>query len=87
LGDLKGARDCYERALKIDEATYGMDHPEMAIDLNNLGLVLQDSGDLKGARANFEQALQILEMSLGKDHPKTQLVKENLGILGNVHTQ
>jgi len=64
-----------------------MDHPEMAIDLNNLGLVLQDSGDLKGARANFEQALQILEMSLGKDHPKTQLVKENLGILGNVHTQ
>src|SRR5690606_15387790 len=44
LGDHAGARSAFERALRIDEATYGPDHPSVAIRVNNLGLVLQDLG-------------------------------------------
>ncbi len=50
-GDLVGARAAYERALKIDEAAFGPDHPKVAIRVNNLGSVMQDQGDLVGARA------------------------------------
>ncbi len=59
LGDLAGAKAAFERALKIDEATYGPDHPNVAIDVNNLGSVLQDLGDLAGAQAAYERALKI----------------------------
>jgi tetratricopeptide (TPR) repeat protein len=78
LGDLEGARENIERALRIDEAAYGQDHPAVARSVNNLGLVLMDLGDLKGARAHFERALRIFQKFLGEDHPKTVLVRENL---------
>ena len=48
-----------ERALKIDEAAFGPDHPNVAIDVNNLGGVMQDLGDLAGARVMYERALEI----------------------------
>ena len=35
-GELAGARAHYQRALRIDEAAYGPDHPEVATDVNNL---------------------------------------------------
>ncbi len=60
-GDLVGARAAFERALKIDEANFGSDHPNVAIRVNNLGMVMQDQGDLVGARAAFERALKIDE--------------------------
>ena len=40
LGDLAGARAAFERALAIDEKSFGPDHPEVATDVNNLGVVL-----------------------------------------------
>ena len=69
LGDLAGARAAFERALRIDEANFGPDHPKVATDVNNLGMVLQDLGDLAGAKAAFERALKIDEANFGPDHP------------------
>ena len=43
MGDLAGAKAANERALKIDETTFGPDHPNVATDLNNLGLVLLET--------------------------------------------
>jgi hypothetical protein len=37
MGDLTGARPCYERALAIREKALGPDHPYTAASLNNLG--------------------------------------------------
>ena len=82
LGDLPGAKAHYERALTIDEAAYGPDHPQVATDVNNLGGVLRDLGDLAGARACLERALAIYRQFLGEDHPKTKLVRDNLAALG-----
>ncbi|WKZ38802.1 MAG: tetratricopeptide repeat protein [Anaerolineales bacterium] len=79
LADYAGARSAYERALRIDEATYGPDHPSVARDVNNLGLVLQDLGDHAGARSAYERALRIFEKQLGEDHPNVATLVNNLG--------
>jgi tetratricopeptide (TPR) repeat protein len=71
-----------ERALVIDEKTYGPDHPNVATSLSNLGLVLKDLGDLEGAKVRIERALAMYRKFFGEDHPKTQLVLENLKVLG-----
>jgi Flp pilus assembly protein TadD len=78
LGDLAGARAAFERALRIDEVSFGPDHPRVAIRVNNLGGVLQAQGDLAGGRAAFERALAIFERALGPDHPNTRTVRGNL---------
>src|SRR5204862_246991 len=87
-GYLKGraefiaAHSAHERALRIDEAAYGHDHPPVGIRVNNLGGVLHDLGDLAGARKHYERALRIFEAALGKDHPSTRTVRGNLESLG-----
>jgi Tfp pilus assembly protein PilF len=81
LGDLAGARANFERSLKIAEAVYGPEHPDVAVRLSNLGVVLWDLGNQAGARANFERALKILKKVLGDDHPNTLLVQKNLAAL------
>jgi Tfp pilus assembly protein PilF len=63
------AKRMIERALTIDEAAFGPNHPSVAIRLNNLGGVLQSQGDLTGAKALYEQSLQIFREFLGDDHP------------------
>jgi tetratricopeptide (TPR) repeat protein len=75
------AQATFERALRIGEAAYGPEHPDVATGVNNLGGVLQNLGDLAGARAHIERALRILEASLGADHPSTRTVAGNLAQL------
>jgi hypothetical protein len=65
-----------ERALRIDEASYGPDHPVVAIRLSNLATILQDMGDAAVARPLLERALRIDEASYGLDHPRTALIRE-----------
>ena len=73
MGDLTGAKAAYERALKIDEAAFGPDHPNVATAVNNLGLVLLDQADYMGAKAAFERALKIDEAAFS---PCSGLVRE-----------
>jgi len=84
VADYAAARAAYERALAIDEAAFGPEHPKVARDVNNLGLVLQDLGDLAGARAAFERALAIFEKFLPPDHPSIKTVRGNLSILDSL---
>ncbi len=79
MEDLQGAKEHYERALKIDEKVYGPNHPDVAIDVNNLGSVLQAMGDLQGAKEHFERALKIDEKVYGPDHPNVAIRVNNLG--------
>jgi tetratricopeptide (TPR) repeat protein len=78
-GDLEGAKDAFERALRIDEAVHGPDHPNVAAHVNNLGSVLRAQGDLEGARAAYERALRIDEAVYGPDHPNVAIRVNNLG--------
>jgi hypothetical protein len=47
------------RALAIDEASFGADHPRVAIDLNNLAQLLQDTKRLAEAEPLMRRALAI----------------------------
>ena len=67
--DYMGAKIRFEQALKIDEATFGPNHPKVATHTNNLGKVLEDLGDYAGAKTRLEQALKIDEAAFRPDHP------------------
>jgi tetratricopeptide (TPR) repeat protein len=79
--DLPGARTAFERALRINVAVFGPDHPAVATDMNNLGSVLRDLGDLRCARAAFERALRIAEAAFGPEHPEVARVVNNFGLV------
>jgi tetratricopeptide (TPR) repeat protein len=79
VASLAEAREAFERAMRIGEAVYGPDHPDVAIDVNNLGGVLKDLGDLAGAREAYERAMRIDEVVYGPDHPKVAIRVNNLG--------
>ena len=71
----------YERALAIRETTLGRDHPEVALILNNLGLMLKSQGAFTEARPLLERALAIRERALGKAHPYVATSLNNLATL------
>jgi tetratricopeptide (TPR) repeat protein len=69
------------RALQIDETSYGKDHPNVAIRLNNLAQLLQATNRLTEAEPLMRRALQIDETSYGKDHPGVAIRLNNLAQL------
>jgi hypothetical protein len=68
------------RALEIDERSFGKDHPNVAIDLNNLSMLLKDTDRLAEAEPLMRRVVEIFEKSLG-DHPYTALGFENYAAL------
>jgi tetratricopeptide (TPR) repeat protein len=79
IADYPAARAAYERALRIDEAVFGPDHPAVATDVNNLGGVLKALGELPAARAAYERALAIWVKVYGEEHPQVATAHNNLG--------
>ena len=69
------------RALAIDEASYGPDHPNVAIRLNNLGGLLTATNRLEEAEPMMRRALAIDEASYGPDHPTVAIRLNNLAQL------
>ena len=59
----------HERALRIDEAAYGPDHPDVAIHLNLVGRALSGLGRPAEALPLHERALRIYEAVYGPGHP------------------
>ncbi|WP_165547131.1 tetratricopeptide repeat protein [Kribbella sindirgiensis] len=77
-GRAEEAKPLLERALLIDEATYGSDHPTVGVGLSNLARVLKILGDADGARVLLERALAIHEATYGSDHPAVAIDLGNL---------
>ncbi len=78
---LAEAEPLYRRALAIDEASYGPDHPKVALRLNNLAELLQCSNRLAEAEPLFRRALAIDEASYGPNHPRVAVDLNNLSEL------
>jgi len=74
----KEAEPLMARALAIDEASLGKDHPNVAIRLNNLAQLYKATNRLSEAEPLMARALAIDESSLGKDHPKVAIRLNNL---------
>ncbi|WP_018639724.1 tetratricopeptide repeat protein, partial [Parafrankia elaeagni] len=60
------------------EATYGPDHPEVALGLNNLASALRTLGRAGEALPLFQHALTITEATYGPDHPSVLIIHGNL---------
>jgi len=71
----------YERALKIDEAFFGLNHPNVAIRVHNLGTLFNQIGDKENAIAYEKRALAIFQKLLPPDHPNIKIVLEYLDSL------
>ena len=57
------------RALEIDVAAFGEQHPSVARDLKNLATLLQDTNRIGEAEALMRRALEIDVAALGEQHP------------------
>jgi tetratricopeptide (TPR) repeat protein len=68
-GQSGAAEPLLRRALDIDTKSYGMEHPDVAADLNNLALLLQDSNSLAEAEPLLRRALEIDERAYGMEDP------------------
>jgi len=78
------------RAIVLDEAHFGQDHPEVALHLNILAQLLQTTNRPGEAEPLYRRALSTYEASLGPDHSDVAAVLINLaGLLlaTNRHTE
>src|SRR3954454_22586712 len=73
------AEKLFTRALVLNEASYGQNHPEVARTLLNLGAVRRELGDLDEAKALCERALVIYEAQDGPSHPHVAQALNDLG--------
>jgi tetratricopeptide (TPR) repeat protein len=75
-----------ERGLRMAEAIFGKDHPDVAIDLNSYGNALHLAGRNADALAAFRRADEIASRTSGPDHPRAALFVENEGeVLAALH--
>jgi tetratricopeptide (TPR) repeat protein len=72
------AESLYRRALELNEKELGAEHPNVAVDLNNLAEALRLSGKSEEAEALFRRALRIDERVLGTQNPTVATVLNNL---------
>jgi tetratricopeptide (TPR) repeat protein len=66
------AEALYRRALAIDEASFGPNHPDVAGNLNNLAQLLKATNRLAAAEPLMQRVLAILvdfERKAGHPHP------------------
>ncbi|MEM7014772.1 MAG: tetratricopeptide repeat protein [Verrucomicrobiota bacterium] len=62
--------------------TFGPDHPNVAIRLNNLAQLLKATNRMDQAEEPMQRALAILVRSLGAEHPNSKTVARNfIGLL------
>ncbi|MEV0128794.1 tetratricopeptide repeat protein [Dactylosporangium sp. NPDC050688] len=68
-GDPAGAQRLYRRALDGKRRTFGPEHPEVALTLNNLAALAVARGDRPVAVALAAEAQRILAPRVAADHP------------------
>src|SRR5438045_7103949 len=61
----------YERALRIFETAFGVDHINSASTLHNIGLTYKNMGDWTSAKSYFERAASLNRLCRGAIHEFT----------------
>jgi tetratricopeptide (TPR) repeat protein len=81
LAEWSRAEPLMRRALAIDEAAFGPDHPKVVKSLSNLAQFLQDTYWMKAAEPLMRRALAIDEATYGPEHPEVAIRLSNLAEL------
>ena len=77
-GKYDKAIEQYERALKIKENAFGVDHINTASTIMNLGITFEQIGNLVLATTHLKRGYNIFLSSLGPQHPNTIKAKRIL---------
>ena len=77
----KEAEQLMRRVLEIDEATFGSQHPNVAVDLSNLAMLLSDTNRIEEAERLMRRVLKIDKATLGSQHPNVAVHLNNLATL------
>ena len=80
-GQYAQAESFCELALSISQETLGREHPDVALYLNDLGLLYQTQSKYTQALPLYEQALAIREKTLGPAHLDVAITLNNLALL------
>jgi tetratricopeptide (TPR) repeat protein len=83
-GDHEAALDSYASALRIHEATLGLEHPRVADALGNVGYMYKERGDYQRAADYYQRAFEINQLALGPEHPNVAI---SLLYIGEVLTK
>lgn len=78
-GDYDEAVDLMTRALSLQQAELGPDHPKAISTLNNVAALTRQQGHVERAVELQRGALAATEGAWGADHPKTAAAYGNLG--------
>ena len=77
----KEAEPLLRRALEIETAAFGENHPNVGAGLNNLATLLQATNRLDQAEPLMRRALRIYEAASGNHHPDVAIGLNNLATL------
>jgi tetratricopeptide repeat protein/DUF2914 family protein len=77
-GSYTSAEKLLREAARLQEASLGPRHPDLANTLNNLGIVCEIIGKPDDAEQYFRRAVSIARTSLAPDHPFVTTSQKNL---------
>ena len=80
-GDYAAAEKYYREALSVDSSVYGPEHSVIAMEMANLGSVLDNQQRYAPAESLLVEALRIRRLKLGSDHFHTGYSLIQLGSL------
>jgi hypothetical protein len=76
-GDLDAAGELLRQVVQFQEAELGLQHPDLANTLNNLGVVCEMTGRFDEAGACYRRAYDIAAASFEPDHPSVVTSRKN----------
>ena len=81
------AENRLRRALTIRETALGLEHPDVALTLHNLGFIYNARGRYEEAEPLFQRALTIRETALGPQHLEVALTLNSLAFIYGVQSR
>ena len=78
---MEKAKYYFQQSLDMRKQLYGLEHPEVAASLANVGCIHSVMGDLETAKEFFERSYALRNKIYGKEHPCVADSLNNLGIL------
>jgi CHAT domain-containing protein/tetratricopeptide (TPR) repeat protein len=79
-GKYAQAAELAQQVLKIFEAVFGSEHPDMVFALKNLAMAYMSQANYSAAEPLYKRALKITENNVGADHPDTATCLNDLGL-------
>lgn len=75
------AREFWLKQIELDEKLYGVDHPRLAVPLNQLAHFYFEGGKIDLAEKNFQRVLAILGKDVNKDECQLANVHDSLAVV------